>query len=89
MRVAGNDNTADDVLGTLAVAVSLYLIYHRRQNAEKGKVNGQADGQIAMVNDYMSGVYLPEELGGLRALLRKVCPVQIANPKRAMRDGIS
>ncbi|KAH0495445.1 hypothetical protein TgHK011_008997 [Trichoderma gracile] len=72
LRAAGNDNTADDVLGTLAAAVSLYLIYLRRRGAEKGRVIGQADAQIILANEYISNVYLPEGLPELQALLRKV-----------------
>ncbi|KAL6860928.1 hypothetical protein J3F83DRAFT_748012 [Trichoderma novae-zelandiae] len=72
LRTAGNDSTAADVLGTLALAVSLYLVYHRNQSAGKGKANGQADAHIGMVNAYLSNVDLPEELHGLRGLLRQL-----------------
>ncbi|KAL6889851.1 hypothetical protein HDV57DRAFT_514658 [Trichoderma longibrachiatum] len=56
LRAAGNDNTAEDVLGTLAVAVSLYLVYQRSQSAGREKASGQADAQIGMVNAFISKV---------------------------------
>ncbi|ETR99116.1 hypothetical protein M419DRAFT_87259 [Trichoderma reesei RUT C-30] len=72
LRAAGNDDTADDVLGTLAAAVSIYLIYLHRRGTGKGRVSDPADAQIGLANEYISKLYLPEELSELRALLRKV-----------------
>jgi hypothetical protein len=80
LRAAGNDDTADDVLGTLAAAVSIYLIYLHRRGTGKGRVSDPADAQIGLANEYISKLYLPEELSELRALLRKVCLCSAVTP---------